>query len=419
MFHAADRKVAWSEYGEVRLCGARGVFVWLGLIWITVTVCLQPINHADFAAAVQQQRMGTAVVGNGQDTAARLQAMNKGADEGAEAGSGSGGASGATPGPGKAMEVPTKLQAYAIRLHIHCRIGYLDMEGRIDGPSLRSLMDTVRPRKIVLVHGPKQCKETLINVCKKIKCEQVFAPEKGECLDMSSNTSIFQATIRDDLYQTLDFRPVGSYTVAWLDADVDMVGGDGGSKALVATQDADADAQHHTPVLLRQGAMQLTSLNHQLARYNATGVFRDRALVVQDRVSLRRETVAISTPVVAPPTPAASAAAGAGAAASGQSSDAAAPAPAAGAAGAGAGGDAGAGASVAATGAVVKNEGDVVMGGAAPDGTGAAVAVAAPAPASNQPAASSVDVHTIHMEGVLSEEFFTVRQVLYDSYVWV
>ena len=29
------------------------------------------------------------------------------------------------------------------------------------------------------------------------------------------------------------------------------------------------------------------------------------------------------------------------------------------------------------------------------------------------------DVHTIHMEGVLSEEFFTVRQVLYDSYVWV
>ena len=34
---------------------------------------------------------------------------------------------------------------------------------------------------------------------------------------------------------------IGSYEVAWLDADVDMVGGDGGTKALVKVKDAEGE----------------------------------------------------------------------------------------------------------------------------------------------------------------------------------
>lgn len=209
-----------------------------------VGVLHQAIDPADFA-------VGDAAIVSGAAVARRL-ARNATGEDGNDAsggtgsGSGSGSGSGAGAGTaggsgagGQALDIPTKLQHFAESVHVACRVGYLDMEGRVDGVALKSLLETVKPRKMVLVHGPEACKAELVQYCKKIKCEQVrrvvsrargahtrashtnvrrhttpqvFTPQKGECLDMSSNTSIFRATLRDNLYQELKFREVGAWS---------------------------------------------------------------------------------------------------------------------------------------------------------------------------------------------------------------
>lgn len=317
MFPADDRKITMTDYGE-------------------------DIDPADFSGALIG---GLAAKSS---TSARLRAKNDatdadgdvsmkpdgGAGAGAGAGSGEGDASGDV---GMTEEVPTKVVGFAERVTVACRIGWVDMEGNTDGVALKNLLGAVKPHQVVLVHGSAHCRQELIKFCKASVCPGVFAPNKGECLDMSSGTSIFRATLRDSLYQSLAFREVGSYEVAWIDADMDVVKGSDSTALVPAAADG---ADHHAPVLLRKGGVQLKALKDTLDERDMAAKFRGR--------SITRELVAGDDTVV------------------------------------------------------VRRQ-------AAPKMEVAGVAVKVSKPPAN----------AMHIEGVLGEDFFKVRDVLYDSYIWV
>jgi len=212
MFTAPDRRIVVTDYGEVGgtpqcqirllLClSAPLCCVRVGLYWWPC----QPIDPEDFTSIDTTMLAAEPSRGPKRVSAARLLANNAAADDAKALEAGK-----PESAEAKAQsDVPTKLEPFRERVVVMCRVGYLDMEGLIDGKSMRLMLNNIQPRKLVLVRSTPQYTQDLTDFCKKkFHCEQVFAPDKGECVDMSSNTSIFQASLRDSLFQSLRFRSV-------------------------------------------------------------------------------------------------------------------------------------------------------------------------------------------------------------------
>ena len=121
----------------------------------------------------------------------------------------------------------------------------IDFEGRSDGRSIKAILTHVAPRKLILVRGSQaaiylsylrsllpplssplrfyfidhhndhlaqHAELTLKHICKS-----VVVPNVAECVDLTSDTSIFKLRLKDALLDSLDFAEVGDYELAYVD----------------------------------------------------------------------------------------------------------------------------------------------------------------------------------------------------------
>lgn len=79
------------------------------------------------------------------------------------------------------------------------RVTYIDYEGRSDGDSIKKIINQMKPRQLVIVHGPPEASQDLAECCRAFggKDIKVYMPKLHETVDATSETHIYQVRCWD------------------------------------------------------------------------------------------------------------------------------------------------------------------------------------------------------------------------------
>ncbi|KAK7103107.1 cleavage and polyadenylation specificity factor subunit 2-like [Littorina saxatilis] len=122
-------------------------------------------------------------------------------------------------------EIPTKCVSSTVTLDINASVQYIDFEGRSDGDAIRRYLSTVKPRRLVLIHGTEEATSSLAEFCSTTGAVQghVFCPSVGDVIDATTERHIYQVRLRDHLVSSLSFSRARDMELAWVDGHVSMV----------------------------------------------------------------------------------------------------------------------------------------------------------------------------------------------------
>ncbi|CAH0550597.1 unnamed protein product [Brassicogethes aeneus] len=117
-------------------------------------------------------------------------------------------------------EIPTKCIILNRTVQVNCQVQYIDFEGRSDGESLMKILSQLRPRRVVIVRGSPENTKVIENHCTDILHTRVFVPSKGDTIDATSETHIYQVRLTDALVSQLNFQKAKDAEVAWINAQI-------------------------------------------------------------------------------------------------------------------------------------------------------------------------------------------------------
>lgn len=88
-------------------------------------------------------------------------------------------------------EMPTKCIMLNRTVQVNCQVNYIDFEGRSDGESLMKILSQLKPRRVIVVRGTEENTEVIEKHCARMGAK-TFAPKKGEIVDATSESHIYQ-----------------------------------------------------------------------------------------------------------------------------------------------------------------------------------------------------------------------------------
>uniref|UniRef100_A0A8C6WE62 Cleavage and polyadenylation specificity factor subunit 2 n=1 Tax=Neogobius melanostomus TaxID=47308 RepID=A0A8C6WE62_9GOBI len=119
--------------------------------------------------------------------------------------------------------VPTKCVSSIENLEIRARVSYIDYEGRSDGDSIKKIINQMKPRQLVIVHGSPEASLDLAESCRAFSKDlKVYTPKLQETIDATSETHIYQVRLKDSLVSSLHFCKAKDTEMAWIDGVLDM-----------------------------------------------------------------------------------------------------------------------------------------------------------------------------------------------------
>jgi len=171
---------------------------------------------------------------------------------------------------------------------LHCQIRFVDMEGRSDGKSLRTIISHVAPRRLVLVHGKPDAQDELAKwCCENMKLlKSVECPALGVTVDATSEMRVYRAVLHDSLVDSAAFQRSAEYDVAYVHAQVADVAA-AGLPVLVPAPASESQLKWHHSVFI--GDLKLYELSSLLAKQGFSVQFDRGALVCNGgRVVVRK-----------------------------------------------------------------------------------------------------------------------------------
>jgi cleavage and polyadenylation specificity factor subunit 2 len=89
-------------------------------------------------------------------------------------------------------EVPTKCISVMKTVRVMAQVQFIDFEGRSDGESLLKILEQLHPQRLILVRGTPESTRAMLNHCRTWNGVRVFAPCRGEVVDATTETHIYQ-----------------------------------------------------------------------------------------------------------------------------------------------------------------------------------------------------------------------------------
>ncbi|XP_015781922.1 cleavage and polyadenylation specificity factor subunit 2 [Tetranychus urticae] len=122
------------------------------------------------------------------------------------------------------QEIPTKCITNVQTFYVNANIQFIDFEGRSDKDSLKKIISLIKPRRLVLIHGSSEATQELASYCSSsLPTNKIFTPRVGEIVDATTESHIYQVKLKDSLVSTLNFVKAKDGTeLAWVDADIEM-----------------------------------------------------------------------------------------------------------------------------------------------------------------------------------------------------
>lgn len=179
-------------------------------------------------------------------------------------------------------ENPTKCIVQEKHVDIKCHVVFIDFEGRSDGRSLKTILQHVAPRKLIIVHGTKESTENLKHYCqtnKELKntCKMVLSPANGEGTAVTSDTIIWKVKLKEDLIASLRSHTIGDYQLAAVKAIVQGDPGLTGGLSMLEACPID-DAPPHKFSMI--GELKLYDMRSTLVQAGFSADLRHGVLVV-------------------------------------------------------------------------------------------------------------------------------------------
>ncbi|XP_073994530.1 cleavage and polyadenylation specificity factor subunit 2 [Rhodnius prolixus] len=116
------------------------------------------------------------------------------------------------------FEAPTKCVSYESEFVVNAQVQYIDFEGRSDGESVQKLITSLRPRRVILVRGPKENTEALCKHIQQWTDAKVYKPNKGDIIDVTTESHIYQIRLTDALVSSLNLQKGRGAELAWVDS---------------------------------------------------------------------------------------------------------------------------------------------------------------------------------------------------------
>ncbi|KAL1923357.1 uncharacterized protein VTP21DRAFT_8337 [Calcarisporiella thermophila] len=184
-------------------------------------------------------------------------------------------------------EVPSKYVTEELDLHVMCRVQYIDLEGLSDGRSVKTILQQVAPKKLILVHGEEKAMEELGKAVLGMDqmTRELYTPSTGETLNVSAATNIFQLKLTDALASSLSLHRLGDYELAYISGQVHFP--PDSTTPVLDLPSAENQARWHPPVLV--GDLRLSDLKSILQSHGVQAEFKGQGvLVCNERVSVRK-----------------------------------------------------------------------------------------------------------------------------------
>lgn len=80
-------------------------------------------------------------------------------------------------------------------VNVCAQVQYIDFEGRSDGESIQKIVSQLKPRRLILVRGSPESTLALQGHAKQWTDARIFTPSKGEVIDATTETHIYQVII--------------------------------------------------------------------------------------------------------------------------------------------------------------------------------------------------------------------------------
>ncbi|XP_050099981.1 probable cleavage and polyadenylation specificity factor subunit 2 [Anopheles aquasalis] len=118
------------------------------------------------------------------------------------------------------LDKPTKCVQARKTIEVHAQVQFIDFEGRSDGESLLKILSQLRPRRVVVVRGSSANTAHIAEHCQQNIGARVFTPNRGEIIDATTETHIYQVRLTEALVSQLEFQKGKDAEVAWVDAQI-------------------------------------------------------------------------------------------------------------------------------------------------------------------------------------------------------
>ena len=98
--------------------------------------------------------------------------------------------------------IPFKTIREKRELKIAAKVLYVDFEARSDRESIEKLLNQIKPKNLILIHGTQDCIEQLEKYCttKQIVQGRIFSPRVGETVDATTERNLYQVSIRSSVH---------------------------------------------------------------------------------------------------------------------------------------------------------------------------------------------------------------------------
>ncbi|KAG5882199.1 hypothetical protein JTB14_021850 [Gonioctena quinquepunctata] len=183
-------------------------------------------------------------------------------------------------------EFPTKCIVLPRTVQVNCQVQYIDFEGRSDGESLMKILSQLKPRKVIVVRGSEENTAVIAKHCSEQIQVTVFTPRRGEIVDATSETHIYQVRLTDALVSQLAFQKAREAEVAWLSAQIVIRETQADAKRMnvdnepmeieddnmrILTLEPISEEDTHEPVFINE--LKLSEFKQILARSNISSEF--------------------------------------------------------------------------------------------------------------------------------------------------
>lgn len=110
-------------------------------------------------------------------------------------------------------EIPCKYIQEQVHLTFHCKIQFIDFEGRSDGRSMRNILQQLAPKKLILIHGSQEATSEFHSYCLELDSltKDIFTPRAGECVNVSVASDLYQVVLTDSLMSSMRLAQVTRY----------------------------------------------------------------------------------------------------------------------------------------------------------------------------------------------------------------
>lgn len=78
------------------------------------------------------------------------------------------------------------------------------------------ILSQLRPRRVIVVRGSESCSQMVANHCEQNIGSKVFTPHRGEVVDATTETHIYQVRLTEALVSELEFQKGKDAEIAWI-----------------------------------------------------------------------------------------------------------------------------------------------------------------------------------------------------------